>query len=119
MSHVVPFTLALSVWVPSGAARAWLPCSVLGGTLTDELIQSCGELKSVFKAHGKLIARLLSAPAAPKYDGFRIIGRSKETGILVAAVEWQRSRETRELVPFPVVWTSCQYVHPESQQLVA
>lgn len=119
MSHVVPFELALSVWVPSGAARTWLPCSILGETLTDELIQSCGELKGVFRAHGKLIARLLSAPAAPRYDGFRIVGKRKDTGLLVAAVEWQRSKETRELVPFPVVWTSCKYVHPGGQQLVA
>jgi hypothetical protein len=119
MPHSVPFTLSLSVWVPSGAARAWLPCSILGDNLTDELIQSCGELKSVFRAHGRLIARLLSAPAAPRYEGFRIIGRRKDTGILVAAVEWTRSRETGELVQFPVTWTACQYVHPEDQQLVA
>jgi hypothetical protein len=87
--------------------------------MTDELIQSCGELKSVFRAHGKLIARLLSAPSAPRYDGFRIVGRRKDTGLLVAAVEWVRSRETKELVPFPVVWTACKYVHPEDQLSVA
>ncbi|CAA07146.1 gp22 [Lomovskayavirus C31] len=112
MPHSVPFDLSLSVWVPSGAARAWLPCSVLGGALTDELIQSCDELKAVFKAHGKLVARLLSSPSAPRYDGFRIIGRRKDTGAMVAAVEWVRSRETRELVRGSVIWTACKYVHP-------
>ncbi|QAX94747.1 hypothetical protein HOV12_gp45 [Streptomyces phage Lilbooboo] len=119
MPHSVPFTLSMTVWVPSGAARAWLPCTLLGDNLTDELIQSCAELKSVFRAHGRLIARLLSAPAAPRYDGFRIVGRRKDTGLLVAAVEWVRSRETRELVPFPTVWTACEYVHPEDQLSVA
>lgn len=114
MSHAVPFELSLSVWVPSGAARTWSVCPALAGQMTDELIQSCSELKPVFKAHGKLIARLLSAPAAPRYDGFRIIGRRKDSGLLIAAVEWTRSRETRELVLFPVVWTSCRYVHPET-----
>lgn len=117
--HTVPYHLSLSVWVPSGAARAWLPCPMLAGQMTDELIQSCGELKSVFRAHGKLIARLLSAPAAPRYDGFRIVGRRKDTGLLIAAVEWVRSRETKELVPFPITWTSCKYVHPEDQLSVA
>jgi hypothetical protein len=87
---------------------------LLTDSVTDELIQSCGELKAVFKAHGRLVARILSAPAAPRYDGFRIIGRRKDTGGLVAAVEWCRSRETRELVPYPVTWTSCRYVHPET-----
>lgn len=113
MPHSVPFELSLSVWVPSGPSRTWLPCPLLGGNMTDELIQSCDELKAVFRAHGKLVARILSAPAAPRYDGFRIIGRRKDTGALVAGVEWQRSRETRELVP-AVVWTACRYVHPET-----
>lgn len=118
MPHNAPFTLSLSVWVPSGAARAWLPCPLLSDAATDELIQSCDELKAVFRAHGKLVARILSAPAAPRYDGFRIIGRRKDTGELVAAVEWQRSRETGELVLYPVVWTSCRYEHPETALVV-
>lgn len=114
MTHAVPYTLSLSVWIPSGAARAWLPCTMLGDNLTDELIQSCDELRAVLKAHGRLVARILSAPAAPRYSGFRIVGRRKDTGTLVAAVEWHRSRETRELVPFPLLWTACRYVHPET-----
>lgn len=114
MPHAVPYTLRLSVWVPSGAARRWLPCPLLTDAVTDELIQSCAELKAVFRAHGKLVARILSAPAAPRYAGFRIIGRRQDSGLLVAAVEWTRSRETTELTPYPVVWTSCRYVHPET-----
>jgi hypothetical protein len=114
MPHRTPYELSLSVWVPTGAVRTWLPCPLLSDSVTDELIQSCDELKAVFRAHGKLVARILSAPAAPRYDGFRIIGRRKDSGLLVAAVEWARSRETSDLVVFPVVWTSCQYVHPET-----
>jgi len=87
--------------------------------MTEELINACGEMRSVLKAHGRLISRFLSAPQAPRYDGFRIIGRRADTGVLVAAVEWQRSSETHELVSFPVVWTACEYVHPETSQLVA
>jgi hypothetical protein len=113
MPHAVPFTLSLSVWIPSGPARRWLPCELLGDAMSDELINACSELRSVFRAHGRLVARILSAPAVPRYDGFRILGRRKDTGLLVASVEWIRSPETRELVPYPVTWTACQYVHPE------
>ncbi|QAX94043.1 hypothetical protein SEA_EURATIS_48 [Streptomyces phage Euratis] len=118
--HTAPFTLALTVWVPSGAARgAWLPCSLLGTSMTEELIKTCAELRSVLSAHGRLVARILSAPAAPRYDGFRILGRRKDTGLLVTSVEWARSRETLQLVQNGDVFTACEWVHPETVQLVA
>lgn len=117
--HVTPFTLSLSIWVPLGANRTWAPCPLLSDAMSEELINACGELRSVLGAQGRLISRLLSAPQVPKYDGFRIIGRRADTGLLVASTEWQRSPETHELVWFPMVWTSCEYAHPNDQQLVA
>lgn len=119
MSHVVPYTLSLSVWVPSGAAKTWSLCPLMADQLSDELIHHCGELVAVLRAHGRVITRFLSGPSAPRYDGFRVIGRRKDTGDLVAASEWVRSPETYELVRFPVTWTACRYVHPEDQQFVA
>lgn len=110
--HTAPFTLALTVWAPSRASGSWLPCTLLGSSMTEEFIRSCTELKSVLSAQGRLVARILSAPAAPRYDGFRVWGRRKDSGLLVAGVEWQRSRETRELVVATAgVWTTCEYVH--------
>lgn len=117
--HDAPFSLALTVWVPSGAARAWLPCSLLGTNMTEELIKTCAELRAVLGAHGRLVARILSAPAAPRYDGFRILGRRKDTGLLVASVEWKRSRETRQLVQGGDVFTACEWVHGPDHDLVA
>lgn len=119
MPHNAPFVLSLSVWVPSGADRTFVPCEHLRPCATEELIQSCNELKGVLRAYGRVIARLLSTPSAPRYPGFRIVGRHQATGAMLAAVEWQRSAETRELTPYPLVWTSCQYVHNREAHTVA
>jgi hypothetical protein len=84
--------------------------------MAEELVRSCNELKAVLSAQGRLVARILTAPAAPRYDGFRVWGRRKDSGLLVAGVEWQRSRETRQLVAATAgVWTMCEYVHPVNE----
>ncbi|MEU9231187.1 hypothetical protein [Streptomyces subrutilus] len=57
------------------------------------------------------MARILSAPTAPPYDGFRIIGRRKDTNDLVTEVEWTRSGETRQLIQNGDVFTACEWVH--------
>lgn len=108
--HAAPFTLALSVWVPTGTDRKWVPCG-LSASLGDETIKSCSELRAVLGAHSRLMARLLSAPPAPKYDGFRIIGRRADTDVLVTEVEWKRSTETGQLVQDGDVFTACEWVH--------
>jgi hypothetical protein len=77
----------------------------------EEPIKACGELRAVLGAHSRLVARILSAPPAPKYAGFRIIGRRKDSGILVAGVEWKRSAETGQLIPDGDVFTACEWVH--------
>lgn len=119
LMHTAPFTLALTVWVPSGAVRTWLPCSLLGNSMSEELIKTCAELGIVLAAQGRLVARILSAPVSPRYDGFRIIGRRKDTGVLVCGVEWKRSPETRELVLGGDMWTACEWVHGDPHALVA
>lgn len=87
--------------------------------MTEELIKTCSELRLVLSAHGRLVARILSAPAAPRYDGFRILGRRNDTGVLVSSVEWARSRETRQLVQNGDVFTACEWVHGLDRDLVA
>jgi hypothetical protein len=109
--HTAPFTLALSAWVPSDAAHAWLPCTLLGSSMGEEPIKACTELRAVLGAHSRLVARILSGPPAPRYAGFRIIGRRKDTGVLVAGVEWKRSAETGQLIPVDDVFTACEWVH--------
>jgi hypothetical protein len=112
--HNAPFSLALTVWVPSGPARTWLLCSLLGTSMSEELIKACAELRVVLGAHGRLVARIMSAPASPRYDGFRIIGRRKDTGLLVCGVQWERSHETRQLVQAGPMFTACEWVHADT-----
>lgn len=118
--HDDPFTLALTVWVPSGAARAWLPCEFLRPLLGEEPIRVCAETRAVMAAQGRLVARLLSSPVAPAYPGLRVLGRHKGTGQLVATAEWVRSKETRQLVPATAgVWLACDWLHKQDRPLVA
>lgn len=117
--HTAPYTLSLSVWVPVGPERSWTLCPTLGGFMSEELVHSCKELRQVLAAQGRMVARLLSAPGVPRYNGFRVLGRRKDQAVLVGGVEWTRSAETHELVWYPLLWTSCEYVHPDAQALVA
>ncbi|MFE1959226.1 hypothetical protein [Streptomyces sp. NPDC059479] len=118
--HDDPFTLALTVWVPSGAARAWLPCEFLRPLLGEEPIRTCEETRAVMAAQGRLVARLLSVPVAPAYPGFRILGRRKDTGLLVASAEWARGKETRQLaLAGGGVWLACDWLHKQDRPLVA
>ncbi|AFU62238.1 hypothetical protein TG1_43 [Streptomyces phage TG1] len=111
--HSVPYFLDLTVWVPSGTFNEWTPCPAIGeGVVSSELITSCAELPYVLRAQSSNIARMLSAPGLRVYSGFRVLGRRSGTDLLIAAVEWQRSKETGGLVAYPEWWTSCEYVHP-------
>lgn len=87
--------------------------------MSEELIKTCEEIRAVLNAHSRLVARLMSVPAGHRYDGFRILGRRKDTGILVAGVEWGRSAETRQLVQASEVFTACEWVHDRQPTLVA
>lgn len=114
--HTAPFTLALTVWVPAGTS--WAQCTILGASMTEELIKTCGELRAVLGAQGRLVSRILSSgPKRP--DAFRINGRRTDCGELTAQVEWRRSAETHLLVPACEVWTSCEWVHPATLSLTA
>jgi hypothetical protein len=115
MTHRTTFTCRVSLWVPTRDEPdrlTWTPCTRLGPTFTDEMIQRCGELVSVLSAHARLVARMLESPSMtmPHHtEAFRLLGRHTDTGQLVAATEWARDRTGAYYPAAGGVWTSCNW----------
>lgn len=115
MLHNEQIVLTLGVWVPTGAKGGWRTCSHLGPLISDEVIRTCDEIRAVVGAHSRFIAKVLSAPQAPIYRGFRLVGRAKEDGGLLGMVEWTRSHETGVFVESSEIFTACPWQHSDAR----
>ncbi|MFE2245226.1 hypothetical protein [Streptomyces lavendulae] len=113
--------MLLSVWVASRTVvnGGWRTCDQLGPLMSEEMIRTCDEIRAVVGAQSRFVARVLSAPQAPIYRGFRLVGRRKDTGELVGLAEWTRSLETGEFVANADVFSACPWEHKEDQLIAA